>query len=96
MLKSFNYSLQTNSLSELQKQSLITLLQKSNKDLTNLSNWRPISLPNVDYKIMAKTIANRVKKVLKNFVNNSQTGFVNGRYIGENIRLLFDIMEYTE
>ena len=97
MLKSFNYSFQTNSLSELQKLSLITLLPKTNKDLTNLSNWRPISILNVeDYRIMAKTIANRVKKVLTNLVDSSQTGFIKGRYIGENIRLLFDIIEYTE
>ena len=96
MVNSFNYSFQTNSLSELHKQGLITLLPKSNKDLTNLSNWRPISLLNVDYKIMAKSIANRIKKVLTRLIDSSQTGFIKGRYIGENIRLLFDIIEYTE
>ena len=96
MVKSFNYSFQTKSLSEMQKQGLITLLPKSNKDLTNLSNWRHISLLNVDYKIMTKAIANRIKKVLKILIDSSQTGFIKGRYIGENIRLLFDIIEYTE
>ena len=96
MVNSLNYSFQTNSLSELQKQGLNTLLPKSNKDLTNLSNWRPISLLNVDYKIMAKSIANRIKKVLTRLIDSSQTGFIKGRYIGENIRLLFDIIEYTE
>ena len=65
MVKSFNYSFQSKSLSEIQKQGLIILLPKSNKDLTNLSNWRPISLLNVDYKIMTKAIANRIKKYLK-------------------------------
>ena len=49
-------------LNEIQKQRLITLLPKSNKDLTNLSNWRPMSLLNVSYKIMMKAIANRIKK----------------------------------
>ena len=96
MLNSFNHSFQVNSMSDIQKQGLITLLPKSNKNLTNLSNWRPISLLNVDYKIMSKAIANRIKKVLKILIDSSQTGFIKGRYIGENIRLLFDIIEYTE
>ena len=38
----------------------------------------------------------RIKKVLPTLINNDQTGFIAGRYIGENIRLLFDIMEYAE
>ena len=41
-------------------------------------------------------IANRIKKVLPTLINNDQTGFIAGRYIGENIRLLLDIMEYAE
>ena len=71
-------------------------VHKKNKDLANLSNWRPISLLNVDYKIMTKAIANRIKKVLQILIDSSRTGFIKGRYIGENIRLPFDIIEYTE
>ena len=41
VVKSSNYSFQIKSLSEIQKQGLITLFPKSSKDLTNLSNWRP-------------------------------------------------------
>ena len=93
---SINHSFQTGSLTELQKQSIITIIPKQNKDLTTLDNWRPISLLNVDYKKATKAIANRVKQVITKIINNSQTGFIKGRYIGENIRLLFEIIDNTE
>ena len=95
-INSINYSFQTGSLTDLQKQSIITLLPKQNKDITSLENWRPISLLNVDYKIATKAIANRVKGVISSIVHNSQTGFIKGRYIGENIRLLFEIIDNAE
>ena len=95
-VNSINYSFETGSLTELQKQRLITLLPKQNKDITNLDNWRPISLLNVDYKIATKTIANRVKSVITKITDHSQTGFIKGRYIGENIRLLFEIIDSVE
>ena len=88
-INSINHSFQIGSLNELQKQSIITLIPKQNKDITCLDNWRPIILLNVDYKIATKVIANRIKSIIKTIADNSQTGFIKGRYIGENIRLLF-------
>ena len=83
-------------MTDLQKQSIITLLPKSGKDTTNLDNWRPISLLNVDYKIATKSIANRIKPVLTSIISPAQTGFIKGRYIGENIRLLFEALDNIE
>ena len=57
--------------------------------------WRPITLLNTDYKIAAKAIANRFKSVLPKFINNDQTGFMKGRFIGENIRLIDGINQYA-
>ena len=34
--------------------------------------------------------------VINNLINKDQTGFIKGRYIGENIRLIYDLMNYTE
>ena len=51
---------------------------------------------NTDYKIATKVIANRVKHVITKIIHNSQTGFIKGRYIGENIRLLFEIIDNPE
>ena len=64
--------------------------------LLNLHNWRPITLLNVDLKIAAKAIAKRLETVLPNLIHPHQTGFVKGRYIGENIRLISDILDFTK
>ena len=95
-IKSINFSFQNGELTELQKQSIITLLPKSGKDNLLLENWRPISLLNVDYKITAKAIANRIKKVLPTLIHETQTGFMKGRYIGENMRLILETIDITD
>ena len=50
-LNSIIASFRTGHLTELQQQSIITLIPKTGKDMYLLSNWRPINLLNVDYKI---------------------------------------------
>lgn len=92
-INSINYSYENGSLTELQKQGIITLLPKKDKDTLSIDNWRPISLLNVDYKISTKVISNRIKNVLNKLINVNQTGFIKGRYIGENVRTLMEIME---
>ena len=46
---------------------------------------------NVVYKIGSSCIANRLKKVLPSLINKYQTGFMSNRYIGDNIRLVYDL-----
>ena len=61
-VKSLNYSFENGDMTVMQKQGLISLLPKKNNDLGNLNNWRPLTLLNTDYKIVTKTISNRIKK----------------------------------
>ena len=96
LIKSLNSAYTDGHLSEIQSQSLITLLPKPEKDTMYLKNWRPISLLNIDYKIASKAIANRIKSVLPKIITQSQTGFMKGRYIGENIRILEEVLDYVE
>ena len=50
----------------------------------------------MDYKIASKAIARRIEPILSKLVHTDQTGFIKGRYIGENVRLISDIMEQTQ
>ena len=95
IFQSFSYSFENNELSVDQRRAILTLLPKSDKDIRLLKNWRPISLLNTDYKILAKLLANRLQKVIPSLVSEDQSGYIKGRYIGENIRLILDIIEYT-
>ena len=61
-----------------------------------MKNWRPISLINVDAEIASKALAFRIRKVITNLIHSDQTAYVKGRYIGESVRLISDILEYTE
>ena len=73
-------------MSNSQKQAVITLTEKKGKDRSFLENWRPISLINVDAKIMSNVIATRIKNVLPDIIHYNQTGFVKDRYISETIQ----------
>ena len=79
-----------------QRRGVITLIPKPDKDLRYLSNWRPISLLNTDYKILAKALATRLQGVIHNIINSDQTGYIKQRFIGQNIRTIDDIMDYCD
>ena len=72
------------------------MIPKKNKDPLLLKNWRPISLLNTDYKLATKCIAKRLEKVLPYLIDGDQTGYIKGRFIGENIRLISDTIEQHE
>ena len=75
-------------LSLLQRQAIIKLIEKPNKDKRLIQNRRPISHLNVDQKIILKAPAARLKKVLPFLISPGQT-------FGESCRLTADILETT-
>ena len=85
-LESVNESFEKGEMSNSQKQAVITLIEKKGKDRCFIENWRPISLLNVDAKILSKVIATRIKKVLPDIIHHNQSGCVSDRYIGETVR----------
>jgi exonuclease III len=96
LLESLKYSLLTGELSIEQKRGIITLIPKKDKNRFYLKNWRPITLLNSDYKILTKALANRICSVLPNIIDEDQTGYIKGRFIGCNIRLIEDIITFTD
>ena len=95
-LRSINLAFELGSLSITQKQGVITCLPKGNKPRQYLKNWRPITLLNVDYKILSACLARRMKTVLNEIISPTQKGFLPNRFIGENTRLIYDIATYLE
>ena len=96
MVQSFNYAHEVEQLNITQRQGIIKVIPKKRKNRLYLEHWRPLMLLNVDYKIATKSIAHRIAKVLPKLINDDQTGYVKGRYIGQNIRLINDIIKITE
>ena len=74
---------------------MFSLLYKKG-DPENMENWRPISLLNIDYKILARVLAQRLQKVLPKIISMDQQGYIKNRYIGYNIRQIQDIIDCTK
>ena len=94
--RAINEGYKLGKLSVTQKQGIITCIPKGDISREFFKNWRPITLLNVIYKIASGCIAERLKTVLSKLISSDQTGFISGRYIGKNTRLIYDIMNYTD
>ena len=75
------------------RQGVIRLIRKKGKDCTKIENWRPISLLNVDTKIISKALARRLEKILPKIIHPNQLAFVQKRLIYEGVRKTQYIIE---
>ena len=96
LVDSLNYSYDDGEPSNSQKEAIITLIEKKDKDKRDLSNWRPISPFNVDVKIGSKTIAKRLQNVLRNIIHFNQCAYVKGTTIFDAVKTIEDVMEFSK
>ena len=96
IVRSINDGFNKGLLSVTQREGVITCIPKDGKPRNQIKNYRPISLLNCIYKIASGVIALRIKNTLNKLIHADQTGFISGRYIGENTRLVYDVMHFAE
>jgi hypothetical protein len=94
--ESIIYAIEIGEMSMDQKRGVLTLIPKKDKDIKSLKNWRPLSLLNTDYKILAKALAARLQSTIGQIVSTDQSGCIKGRSTFSNIRSTLDIISYTE
>lgn len=74
-------------------ESLITLIHKKGKDHQQCGGYSAISLGNVDGKILAKILSNRLDKILLTIIIiQNQVGFIGGQSCADNLRRLLHIL----
>uniref|UniRef100_A0A803JCB5 Reverse transcriptase domain-containing protein n=1 Tax=Xenopus tropicalis TaxID=8364 RepID=A0A803JCB5_XENTR len=74
----------------------ITLIPKPNKDPLHPKHYRPISLLNLDLKILTSILSKRLAAQLPKLIHKDQVGFIPFRQAGDNIRKILNIIHQTK
>uniref|UniRef100_A0A9J8CV62 Reverse transcriptase domain-containing protein n=1 Tax=Cyprinus carpio carpio TaxID=630221 RepID=A0A9J8CV62_CYPCA len=94
LLSVFEESLNDGHLPPSMRQASISLILKPKKNPLDCGSYRPISLLNVDVKILAKILSLRLESVIQDIIHPDQTGFIKNRQSFFNLRRLMNII-YT-
>ena len=96
LLKMIHEAHKKQTLPDSLSRSYITLIPKDNPDKTQMKNYRPISLLNVDYKIISKTITNKLQPYMSKLIHADQQCSIIGRKIQNHLHFIRDIITYTQ
>ncbi len=92
LLEMFTESFKSGTLSQTLNQACISLLLKKGKDPLLCGLYCPISLLNVDFKLLSKLLARHLEAVLSSIISLDQTGFIRNRYFFFNLRRVFNVV----
>jgi hypothetical protein len=88
ILEAWQHSIVNNKLPSSHERSYLRLIPKTGKDTTQLQNWRPITLSNCDHKLITRVYNNRLLNLLHKHISKTQTAYIRGRNITDNIRTI--------
>ena len=86
LVQVFDAAFRVKRLPESMYLATVVLIPKPDKNLTDCASYRPISLLNTDYKILAKILAHRLNNVILNIIHPDQTGFMPGKSTSINLQ----------
>ena len=75
---------------------IISLMEKPQKHMLALTNWRPLSLLGTEFKLLSKILATRLNQILPKIIHPDQYGFIVGRGVQDNIPDLITAIEFAE
>lgn len=96
LLEVYNELLDNGKMPASLREGVITLIYKKKGDRLDIKNWRPITLLGVDYKLLAKVMANRLKTVIAEVIDPDQTCAIPGRKISDTLCLVRDAISYIQ
>lgn len=79
------------------RMGIVTLIHKGGgKPADSLSSYRPITLLNTDYKLLARVLVSRLTRMVDAVVDATQTAFLPGRWIGDNVLHHLEAVDYCQ